>query len=130
MNRWKIWLGIGIVFVSGIGIGVLGTFYGIHYHIRTMVEEGPGAFNRMVAGHISSQLDLNEEQETAIFGTVTKTHNELWKLKTRNNDKIDEIIRKGIDEMSSHLNPEKQEELKRMHTEFRKMLHSHMSSDS
>jgi len=129
MTRWKIWLCIAIVFFSGIGIGILGTVYGTHCYINSMVEEGPVAFNKMVAKHISSHLDLDEEQSGAMFNIVTKTHHKLWEFKTKHNDKIAEIIQKGFDEMKSHLSVEKQQELQKLHDKFHETLHSHMTSD-
>lgn len=128
-HSWKIWLGLGVVFISGLGIGVAGTMFGVHHHIRSLVEGGPAAFNRMVTSHISSQLDLTEEQENMMYEIVTKTHEELWNFKTQHDDKIAEIIQNGFDEMNAHLSPDKQQALKELFDKHHKMLKSHEKPD-
>ena len=77
MKRWMIWLGIAVLFLSGAAIGVMGTVMYVHHHIRSIISEGPEAFNRMIMLHLDHELDLTDEQEEAVFGVITETHRRL-----------------------------------------------------
>ncbi|MFH2002062.1 MAG: hypothetical protein ABIK28_20480, partial [Planctomycetota bacterium] len=95
MSKWKIGLSVAVVFISGFIIGAVAAICSIHSHISSMVEEGPAAFNRMIAHHLVRELDLTEEQETAVLIAVTRTHEDLWQFKLQHEDKIAAIIQEG-----------------------------------
>jgi len=126
MSKWKIWVAVAVVFFAGVVVGASGTICYIHNHLRSMVAEGPSAFNRMIADHIGKTLDLTVEQEAEVLEIVEATHEELWRFKLQHEDHINAIIQGGIDRMKVHLDAEQKQELDELFRDLHDHLRSHL----
>lgn len=120
MNKWKLWAGIIVLFLSGATLGVMGTVMYVHHHIRSMVKEGPESFNRLIMLHFDRELDLSEEQEAAILRIITETHRNLLHYRSEHDPHLREIMEKGVEKIKGHLPEEKHEKVDAL---FLRILH-------
>lgn len=114
MKRWKLWLGILLIFLAGICIGAVGTGIYIRHSVTSMLQEGRPAMTRLITRKLAHELDLTEAQKSATQETIRQTQIRLWELRRQYRPEAEQIIATAIIQIKTELTPEQQEKLDRL----------------
>lgn len=115
MTKWKLWVGIIAIFLSGNCIGAVGAGLVLRQIVVSTFAEGPPAVYRLVTRRLTNKLDLSPTQETAIGKTVFDTQQRMLELRSRYQPETRAIIEEGMRQMRKELTPEQQEKLDRIY---------------
>jgi len=111
MKRWKLWVGVVVIFLSGFVIGALGTGMFVKHKIG-MFRKGPKfVMQELVLKKFIRELDLDAEQQQKIEEILNQTADELLVLHRETFPKVRAILGRTVSHMKEHLSPEQQEKL-------------------
>jgi len=111
MNKWKVWLIIASVFVSGVVIGVVGNQFYWRHTVRGMLHQGPGAVRNVIMKKLTAELNLTKDQQEEVEDILEETQFQLQQLRARYHPEMEEIINNGVATMKTRLTPEQQKKL-------------------
>lgn len=111
MKKWKLWVGIILIFVTGIGVGAAGTGLYVRHSLISFFQEGPPAVTHFVVKRLTRELNLSETQQVAVAKEIAAIQRRLQELRLRNRPEIHQIISTGVDRIKEQLQPEQQEKL-------------------
>ncbi|MBN1884396.1 MAG: hypothetical protein JW876_02585 [Candidatus Krumholzibacteriota bacterium] len=66
MKRWKVWVGVIVLFLSGAAVGSLATGLVIRHNIHRFVRGGPREMRTRFFDRMLKDIVLSEEQRTRI----------------------------------------------------------------
>ncbi len=111
MKKWKIWLIIASVFISGLIIGSVGTGFYVKHRVGGLIHRGPGAVRDTIMKKLTSELNLTKEQQDDLEEIVEETQYKLQELRAQYHPQADAIIGAGVAHMKTKLSPEQQKKL-------------------
>lgn len=118
MSRWKVWVALGVVFVSGLVLGAAGTGIFVRYQIRSQINSIMSGDVQKVTGfimtHMGRALDLEPAQEAPIRPIVQKGVAEVRQLRAELRPRFEAIYLGRAKELKSHLNPAQRAKLDRI----------------
>ncbi len=115
MKRWKVWLGVAVIFVSGLAIGSLGTGLVIGLGVKRMVRRvtagDTSIITRVVMMKMRRDLRLSREQRREIRPVVAAAIDRIRRLHDTLRPKIEREIAKAVTVINRHLTPKQQRRL-------------------
>lgn len=84
MKKWKIWLALSMLFVSGMAVGAVGSTMFTHYRIKHMFNSGPPFPEKRLSRHLMDRLDLTPEEAKKTQIIFDQLANKLRILKDKN----------------------------------------------
>lgn len=114
MNRWKVMLRYGLVFVLGLSIGAAGSHLALKHRFARGMLDRPTAMRQMLMRHLTYQLKLNHQQRIEIERIVDAKLKALSDLRARHQPEIREIFQEARDEIKPHLLSDQQQKLDRI----------------
>ena len=117
MKRWKVILGIALIFIAGLLAGWLGsTYYGNTRHPfrRQSVEER----TRSIMKRLDGKLDLTDAQWAGMEVIVRQTQEEAAKIFKDQGKKVHGLMERDMEEFKKILNPDQQQKLEELHRKF------------
>ncbi len=111
MKKWKIWLIIAIVFISGLIVGSAGTGFYMRQRVGGILHRGPGAVKEMVMKKLTAELGLTTDQQADVEQIVEGTQYKLMQLRAQYRPQLEAIVSAGITDMKAKLSPEQQKKL-------------------
>ena len=119
LKKWKLLVGLAILFLSGVCVGGAGVgIYGKQLLRKAFMRE-PNFTRKVIMRKLSHQLDLSNSQHSELEEQVVRMQAELFELKKDIRPRTDDIIKRMIANMNKHLSPPQQEELERFIKELR-----------
>ncbi|MBM9615182.1 hypothetical protein JWJ90_12920 [Desulfobulbus rhabdoformis] len=109
--KWKIGLGLLLIFGAGLCVGALSTKLIMHHRVAALFEEGPTAIGRIVSQRLTRQLDLNQEQQRMVEQHVRLTQHRILALRKRYQPEANTIIRQAFAGIRKELTPKQQKKL-------------------
>ena len=107
VNRWKIWLGIIVIFLSGAVVGGASTALYARKKIHEMMREGGPFMRARMVEKLTEKLQLAPEQRRKVEEIVNATRDEIHQSGDEKGRRF-EAMRKGGDRIREVLNPEQQ----------------------
>jgi Spy/CpxP family protein refolding chaperone len=117
MKRWKLWIGILLVFFLGGAVGSLGTGYVLKEHEYRFLHN-PARKTGYIVEKLTKKLDLNEDQKEQIKAIVQKTQETSHARFLLHREEMRSILNEGIAEIRKGLTPRQQEKMDQLHEEF------------
>jgi hypothetical protein len=115
MKRWKVWLGVAVIFISGLVIGALGTGLVVGLTFKRMVHRvsagDTSIIARMVMMKMGRHLRLSREQRRQIKPVVAATIGRISQLHYALRPRIEQEVAKALTEIKKYLTPEQQRRL-------------------
>lgn len=111
MKKWKLILGLLILFGSGVLVGALGTTLYYKQTAGHVLGEGQPGVRKMVMRKLVRDLDLTEAQRPRIEAIVTEVQAELGKFRAQHRPELEAIIDRGLARMRPLLSGPQQEKL-------------------
>jgi hypothetical protein len=113
MKRWRLWVGLIVLFVSGVLIGFWGGGYAQKRIIVQRLEAQPGERGRLIMQRLTGWLDLSEEQQRKIAPLVKQAQTELEAEWAQYLPKVRQIRQESTDEIRKLLTPKQREKYDR-----------------
>ncbi len=121
-GKTRIWIGMILLFISGIAVGFFGSGMIIRKHVREFVERGPAHMNARVVHHALRGMDLTNEQRAAVDDIIEETMPELTRLSSEFGDSIETAATRQFDSIKALLNEEQVKVLEDRIEEIREMM--------
>ncbi|MDP2644969.1 MAG: hypothetical protein Q8P24_08515 [Desulfobacterales bacterium] len=107
MKKWKLFVGVLLVFVAGVLIGSLGSgFY--HQYLFDRFRKNPAQRKAFVLRQFSERLDLTENQQKAFKAAIDQMDQQRWAQVMKNRSEQKKINDDGYARMKTVLNPDQQ----------------------
>ena len=120
MKKWKTWLVIAAVFVSGVIIGAaVGGFY-MKHRIGGILHEGLPAMRKVIMKNLTSELNLTADQQDEIDEIVEETQLQLQQLRAQYRPQMEAIVNTGVTTMKTRLSAEQQKKLDALYAKVKK----------
>ena len=111
MNRWKITLRYGLVFMLGLVLGMASSHLALKHRFTRAMQDRPTAQRQMVMRHLTRQLKLTKSQQIEIERIVDAQLKALFDVRERHQPEVQAIFQQAEDEMKPHLLSEQQQKL-------------------
>jgi hypothetical protein len=121
-GKTRIWIGMILLFISGIAIGFFGSGLVIRKHVREFVEMGPAHMNARIVGRAIRGIDLTEEQRARIDTIVEETTPEMRRLSTEFGDSLESLATAQFDSIKTVLEEDQVKVLEQRILEIRKRM--------
>ena len=120
MKKWKTWLVITAVFVSGfvLGSGVAGLY--MKHRIGGILHEGLPAVRKVIMKKLTTELNLTADQQDEIDEIVEETQLQLQQLHAKYRPQMEDIVNTGIATMKTRLSAEQQKKLDALYAKVKK----------
>jgi Spy/CpxP family protein refolding chaperone len=118
MNKIKIALVIGLIYIAGIATGVVAT-HAIARHFVARLATHPDALRVMIERQMAVHLRLNREQRIKVDQILSHTQEELKELRHQFGPQFQTIMSNTQAEISAQLTPEQQERFKKFRDQHR-----------
>ncbi len=118
MRTWKAWIVVALIFLSGIGLGVVGTqyqFYRMHTKMDADLKAGVPPFFHKLANH----LGLTDEQKEKAEAIFIQAHPRFIEVMNQCKPAMDDVFEETVEQLKKNLSPAQQEELDRIMVEIR-----------
>ena len=111
MNRWKVILRYGGIFMLGLALGLAGSRLAHKHRFAQAMQTRPVAQRQMMMRHLTRQLQLTKPQQIEIERIVDTQLKALSDVRARHQPEVQAIFQQAEDEMKPHLLPKQQQEL-------------------
>ena len=119
MKKWKLYVGLVLVFLLGVAAGSLGDRL-IHKQRFDRFRKDPGARKTLFMERLTRKLDLTEEQKKAFEQIVTQIDEKMQGHLDQKSSEMKAIMDDGFSQMSRQLTPEQQKKLTKMRKRARR----------
>jgi hypothetical protein len=117
MKRWKLWIGLSLVFILGGVIGSLGTGYVLKEREHRFFRN-PAGRTGFIVERLTRKLDLTETQKAEIEKIVQKMQEKSRPRFMSHHEEMRSILNEGLAEIRKRLTPRQQEKMDQLHQEF------------
>ncbi len=118
MSRFKLWVGLIVLFSAGVLTGILGARLYIDAERMPRGDRGPAARHERIMKRLTQELSLTAQQQTEIDPIVTWAHVAILELRFSHQGEIEDILAKGMTDIKAKLSSAQQAELDRMYAEL------------
>ena len=120
MNKIKVALLIGMIYVAGIATGIVAT-RAVVRHVMADVASNPDRLRTMIERRMAVRLGLNREQRAKVGEILTRAQNDLKGLRQQFSPQFQTIMSNAQAEISAQLTPEQEERFRKFREEHRKL---------
>lgn len=118
MTRWKVWVGLAVLFVSGALIGGMTTHCYMQAQFESRWEGGPQAKKQWMMERLTRRLHLNDGQKASLEPLVTQAQEDLFVLRAQQQPQVEAIWTRTLAGIKPVLAADQQHKL----DEFRQKL--------
>jgi Spy/CpxP family protein refolding chaperone len=123
-GKTRIWIGMALIFISGIAIGFFGAGAMMRKNVRRFMQKGPAHMNARVVRHAIRGMELTDAQRAEIDSIMTETTPELRRLSTSFADSLETVATGQFDRIKAVLDEEQvkvlEERIQRFRDRFRR----------
>lgn len=125
MSKFKLWLGVLVVFICGALAGMLGSNIYYKNRLGDMMERGPFPFPpgkmlpRLLDG-LDNELNLTDAQKNDVRKILRNTADSFRKMRTKYRPEMEKIKERTDAQILKVLDPEQQEQFHKMMERFKK----------
>lgn len=124
MKKWKLWLGIVFVFLSGLVTGSVSTKLYTKQKFAGTWRKGPAAARKLIVGRLTNEIDLTKNQQIEVEKIVGEAQSRWHKIRMQLQPEIDEIVETCVVQMKTKLSAEQQKKLDIIHERVKKKWHT------
>jgi hypothetical protein len=114
-SRLKLWGGLIVLFCAGALSGAVVDSLFLHGERTSRGDLGPAAHHERMMKRLTQDLSLTAQQQTEIEPIVTRAHVALLELRFAHQAEVEQILARGMTEITAKLSPAQQPELERMY---------------
>ena len=120
MNRWKVILRYGGIFMLGLALGLAGSRLAHKHRFAQAMQNRPVAQRQMMMRHLTRQLQLAKPQQIEIERIMDAQLKALSDLREQHQPEVQAIFRQAEDEIKPHLLPKQQQKLDQIMQQMQK----------
>jgi hypothetical protein len=110
MKKWKLAIGVTLVFILGGLVGSVGTqLYSKHWSERFWKD--PRARREAFLQRLTRELRLTEAQQKEFRAIIEEVDKKVEKFRRENEAEIGKVLDEGFNQMKEKLNPDQQQKL-------------------
>jgi hypothetical protein len=125
--KWRIALGVAVVFFAGIATGLFGCFWHVHH---AFMRHDPRHLAAQMRAHLKWELKLTPAQVQEISPIVDQTAKQLSDIRTDTGRRVSETLTQSHRDLAPHLTPEQRARLDKMEERRRHSFHMHFHPPS
>lgn len=114
-SRLKLWGGLIVLFCAGALSGAVVDSLFLHGERTSRGDQGPAAHHERMMKRLTQDLSLSAQQQAEIEPIVTRAHVALLELRFAHQAEVEQILARGMTEITAKLSPAQQPELERMY---------------
>lgn len=114
-SRVKLWGGLIVLFCAGALSGAVVDSLFLHGERTSRGEHGPAAHHERIMNRLTQDLSLTAPQQADIEPIVTRAHVALLELRFAHQAEVEQILSRGMAELSAKLSPDQKIGLERMY---------------
>ena len=114
-SRLKLWGGLIVLFCAGALSGAVVHFLFLHGERTSRGDHGPAAHHERIMKRLIQDLSLTPQQQADIEPIVARAHVALLELRFAHQGEVEQILARGMAEISTKLSAAQQPELNRMY---------------
>jgi hypothetical protein len=119
MGKWKIWVGLIVLFLSGVLIGGVATRMYVRYRISGVLAGKRPPIRDLFLRELTRELNLTEEQRQEMEQIASNAAEEFHTLHKKHRREAEDVLNRAVSEMKKYLSPEQQEELDKVRNRMR-----------
>lgn len=119
MRRWMIWLGLTVIFLSGVTIGTLGHRLYVKNKIDRMMCGDTEFIVNLIMSDLCRDLKLTREERQKVVPIVHQATQDLLKLRREERCQVDQILEHAVCENKKQLCYDKQQKLDELWAKFK-----------
>ena len=120
MKKSTVIAGLAVVLVSGIVIGAVGQLMYMHYRLARMNRLGLPGMRIHVLERMSTNLQLDDKQKTAIVAVLAQSYEDAAKLYDKQRPELQQLTDSTVARMRNELTPDQQKSLQAAWADFEK----------
>lgn len=105
-RSWKVWLGVALIFVSGVVVGGVGTGLYIQKRAREGIQGWHAGELRPHMRRALRDLELSGEQESRLKEIMRGTRRTLRDLRRQNGPASEQVMNEALDTFRQELRPD------------------------
>lgn len=117
--KLRTWIGVLVIFFSGVIIGGIGGMVMTGKMIRSTLHGDRERMVKHVERRVARKLDLDDEQRAAAREIISDALARAHALHREVKPQFQSIIAAAVTNLHQHLTPEQQAELEKMHGKWR-----------
>jgi hypothetical protein len=110
-KRWKIWMGLTALFLSGAVVGGAATGFYVKARIARVIRGGPVMAREIMIRRMSRALDLSPDQQKQAERIVASAQAELQALREGARPQAQIVIKRATDDLKSLLSKPQRKKL-------------------
>lgn len=108
MHKWKTWLGVLLIFVSGTLTGSIGTYVYVRSKVGKLLSGDPKAVRVFLVKRLKRELRLNSTQEKKVAEIIEDTQAKLKKIRLKTGPESIAVMDGSLSQIDSILNSQQQ----------------------
>jgi hypothetical protein len=125
-GKTRIWIGMVLLFISGVAVGFVGSGLVLRKQVREFVERGPAHMNARIVNRALRDMDLTDEQRSEIDRIVEETSPEMRRFTIEFGDSIESMATAQFESIKAVLDEEQGRILDRRIEEIRERMKRRM----
>jgi hypothetical protein len=125
MKKWKLWMGMLLIFIAGGAVGAIGTGLFVKHKIVSIIEEGQPVVEKLAVRILSRRLDLTADQKSETARIIRETQQRLQAIRLRVRPEALEIITTGKEDIKALLDPDQKKTLDQLYTKMKRRWEIH-----
>jgi len=106
-GKTRIWIGVVLLFISGMAVGFFGSGLLIKRQVREFVDRGPAHVNSRIVYRLLEDMDITEAQRAEIDSIVARTTPRMRRLSTEFADSMETLVTSQFDGIKAVLGDDK-----------------------
>ena len=111
MRRWKIWLGLIVIFISGVLIGGMGDRFYVKNKIARIVKGDPAYVAQLILHELGGDLKLTREEHEKVAPICQAAARDLLTIRREQREQMDKVLERAVCDNKKQLCLEKQQQL-------------------
>ena len=105
MKRFKPWLVLALVFITGLIVGVVATRIAVRHFVKVAITQ-PDRLRDRIEQNMTRRLSLTAEQRVKVHASLVQAHERLKTLRQEVQPRFKTILDDARDEIATTLTPE------------------------
>ena len=114
MAKWKIWVALLVLFVSGVLIGSVSTRMYVRHKLSGIFSRERPAVRNLFVRRLTRELDLTREQRQEIGQIATRAAEKFHELHSEHRSQAEALFDQSASEMKKLLSPAQQEQFEEL----------------
>lgn len=106
MKKWKVVLGIAVVFTAGFLSGVTATRWVVRRRVEQLADWNPEATRRVILARLTRELKLSPRQQNELDPILAALQQDLQQVRSRLQPEVHRVVVERAREMAPHLTPD------------------------